>query len=78
MRKSQRAYQAEAEAVKMCKDIALTTGVDVLQPGPSQRTLLLQDGESASRYGDRKITNHLRLNELPNIAYVKHNLQKYT
>ena len=43
-----KAYEAEAEAVEMCKDVALTSRIAVLEPGAPQHTFLLQDSESSS------------------------------
>ena len=45
---SKKAYEAEAEAVEMCKDIALTAWIAVLEPGAPHHHLLLQDSESIS------------------------------
>ena len=42
------AYKAEAEAVEMCKDVALTAWIAVLEPGATQHPLLLQDSEAIS------------------------------
>ena len=43
-----KAYKAEAEAVEMCKDVALTAWIAVLEPGATQHPLLLQDSEAIS------------------------------
>ena len=56
-----KAYEAEAEAVEMCKDIALTARIGVLEPGASQHTLLLQDCEAKRGKGGKGWQLHQRL-----------------
>ena len=56
------AYEAEAEAVEMRKDIALTTRIAVFVPGATQKALLLQDGEPISQKGEecQRVRSHFK------------------